>query len=702
MAFSEAFKAICRDPRGEAARARIFVRPADAENYVVRSALAAVGDGVWSASTYATLDATEWAESSVGGPLFAIENLTGASTAEYVGQDVGALSGKIVVSCEAQYKSAALVAITMRDTTAAADLTALWQFTAGVPAYLGGAGASGGVTLVAGTATYRLWALIDLDTYGAAGHEFDIRLLPSAGVATAGVGTYMGAVAIEKARIEPGRYVETADAVARNQPGALLELTSFENAVRVNPVSRKRERSFGVIQPQTWQFEITDNSRTLAARDLTDAWIALQAGFPTAGVWETMAQGRIKTADASTDGTITYECEDALMAVLDQKLPRARHFGTAGWASPMRTLTKSSGSADFVAETALVVTGGADCLNETIRLVLVSAIAYEVRYEDGSVDDNGGGFYSITADEAISNSAGDPIVTVPAAGWSVDADAYTAGDTFAFDTAAPIAAALLTPVALIWSLLTGEYRVPVYDVMAGEWYESPFADDAAVLAAAANYDDYEIAGTWEKGTSLMELVQDALKIVHGSMFPTLDGRFGLYTLEPTSASSDELNGDMARGPVDIRSARRRDDREFTFNRVVYRYKTLGTETAAEHEAVDADSPYSEDLAYEVSVGWAVSQLAIESAANKFIARFSRTRQHYTIYSTLAGAVVDMTRAVSIYEPELGMAGVKSDVTTAVFDIEGNTSEVHAYTDPVAYQTYARVGVSTVGGADKVW
>lgn len=717
MGFSEEFKAIARDRNGEAAKARLFARARDGQNLTLHSSMAsAATDGAWSNSSniIRSTDPTERQYGSDGVFLYKWENSAGASTNEYLGQSVGVLHGRVVASVEVSEEDAARVAIRLYDETIDDYFAAEFDFVAGVPvedeasrvlAYKAGV-----IQGVDGSGiVHRIYLVADLPSSGRDGNSFSIRIYPAEGSSVEGVGSVVGNASVETQRDAPRRYTRTTTAALENQPGELVELTSGEAMLRANPVTRKREHRFGVVQPQSWQSEITNASDEIFGMDLAEAWVALRVGFPEADVWETVAQGRIRKISVSTDARITIEARDLLFDVLKSALPRDMHWGAEGWASAMKVYTKDADSEDFIndrdgdgADETLPVANEANCLDERIRLVFVSATTYEVRYEDGSVDDNGGAFYSISSDETIPNSSAAAAVTIPAAGWSSDTGAYSSGDTFFFDTSSGMASSDLTPIFAIYNLLTGDYAPKVYDVMSGVWYASPFENASAVIASATNFLSHEIGGTWKEGTSVLELIQDALKIVHGSLFPTPDGRLGLYVLEPSTASAEVLNGDPDRGPVDIMKATYVDDADETYNRVVYRYKSLGTEVDSFYEAVDENSPFSDDLVEEVEIGWAVSPLAIQSSANKFISRFRGIRRHWTIYANLTGAVVEMARAISIYEPALGADGVKTDVVTSVLNIAGNTSEIHAYTERVAYADYAVVGISVVGGDDLVW
>ena len=486
----------------------------------------------------------------------------------------------------------------------------------------------------------------------------------------------------------------------------LVTIADADSIVGINPITRKRARKFGVVQGQNWQFRVVDQDLSTRAIDMVGGWAKMEIGFPDANLWESVAVGRIDRVSASTGLVVTVEVTDVLAQAMNYKLPRDIFFSDSGWGGNVHVKNKADDSKSYnndwdddgEDEGVLLYASGDNCLDETIVLEFTSATDYKAVYEDGSESIG----YDIATTEIIPNSDGDNAILVVATGWSTDIDAYASGDEFQVFTAQKRTAATLNPVAMAKHLLDDVAELQTLDIEADTW-GSAIYDSAGWDALAGDYSADRIAGFFARGTKIIDIIQDALKLVHGSVYPTNDGKIGLWLLQPTTPSGETLNGDPDAGQVDIISGSFSDDFTDTANRVTYQYLDLESGDEASYEKTNTSSSWDEDLHKVVKSNWRVHGPTVEAAVNKYLNRFANARKIYKLNTTLMGASVELDGGCSFTEPLLLASNMTADVDSLIIDIMGNKAALELYNDPVSELDYAVVGTTVVGSTTElVW
>ena len=485
---------------------------------------------------------------------------------------------------------------------------------------------------------------------------------------------------------------------AGGSPGTLLTVTDNQEILDVSTIERKRERSFGVIQGQAWQVQTTNIDLTMLAYSLPGCWACIEGGFPIADEWVVFAQGKISSFSTSTDGAVTIEVRDSVMDVLNFGLVRDIRFQNSGWVSELQVVRKEENSQGWDPSVGIAVPFPYKLDDETFQVVFTTDDDYQVLLEDGSVGASG----NTIADLSVENLAGDRgVLTIPASGWSPGVGQYAAGDTFTFYTARPRTTDELAPVGMVRHLIEDIAGLTCHDVLNGADYSAPIYDSANWDSLAST--SATIAGTWSKGARLVELIQDALKIVHGTIYPSPSGQVALWVLQPSTGGALILNGNPEAGPVDIIHGGYQDSLDDTITDVVFEYLALNTgEDASFSATIDlADSPLLERRTKTVKTSWEVRGLSMESAANLYLERNKDVRREHDLSCTLAGAVADLGGTIAIREASTGLSMAVVSTTDIVIDLLGNSAQVKAYNDPYVNQGFFIIGESLIGGSDLI-
>ena len=488
-------------------------------------------------------------------------------------------------------------------------------------------------------------------------------------------------------------YVRLNDSAGA--PGTLLTVTTDQSVLAVNPIARRREMRYGVVQGQSWQVRATNIDLDLLDYELRGCWSAIYGGFPEADEWAVFAQGKNAVSSASTDGTVALEVHDSIMDLLNFTLPRDINFQDTGWIGDMLTVSKASGSGSYSSSQALTLNTATAADDETFAVEFTGAAAFKVILEDGDDSQTG----TTGADLDVSNLAADTdIITIPSAGWS---GTFTAGDKFEFFTARPRtsgAGGELTPIYMIMHLIDDIAGLSAYDVLDGSAYSSPRDDTSNWTTLANVHDNKDISGFWKKGTKISRLIQDALKIVHGSIYPSATGQIGLWVVGPFGGAAVELNGNPGAGNVDIISMAWDDDLENAISEVTFEYLALDGDEAS-YTAVDDDSDLLEARGATVDIGWRVDGPTIESTCDNYLTRFKGGVKEYTVNTTLAGVAAEIGYGVAIMENELGISLLVSAATDIIVDLPGNLATIKAHTDPLVLDNYFVLDSSLLDGTD---
>lgn len=511
----------------------------------------------------------------------------------------------------------------------------------------------------------------------------------------------------------------------------LITITAPE--IDVSPIIRRRELEWGVVQGQEvsvtfvhegLEFNPSSPDWITTELGLTTKWAAVQVGFPDADEWETVAQGRIESLRAHTNLTATMTFHDPIMDVLERRLRRDQVFDDRdAWCSALQVVVKSSSSSYYdnsgapPAITAAVP--ATDVVNETFRIVFVNGTQFDVYYEDGTTQ--AGGPFNISADRGLtSNTSSVNVATIYTAGWT---GTYAAGDEFVLYVSKQYAAGLLVPSRLIEEILLENGVRVSYDVLGGAT-QSLFYDPSHWDDVEAFFSSSKVRGYWTKGTRVIDMIQDLLKVMNASLYPTPTGQIAIWHLAPeeVGATTGSATGDPEDPEVSILEAERIDSSEALANVVQWEYLDMafaagqdGQAPAIEPAFVTKDDlagtgfeeyPGSSDpleLHRSVRVSWAVDDVTIDAAATRLLNRYKVRAPTFRIRGSISHVLEhDIVDAVSITEPVLSEFGTKILVTEVGLNAMANEAELIGYVDPVVSENYARVGISVVDGADKVF
>lgn len=496
----------------------------------------------------------------------------------------------------------------------------------------------------------------------------------------------------------------------RDKSGAVTVASAIEPVLAVGEIRREREKSFGVVQGNTWQARLANDRQLLLPLDLPDCWVALEAGFPEADVWELMAQGRIISAPASTDMTITLEVGDAVMDALDYVLTRDIFFGPVGWAGDITPVAVADSSAEYSndvnasigAQGVLVAPAYAHLvIDEAIRIVFTTASTYKVVYEDGS--EATGFAIAADADFGPSTSPASPAFKVKAAGWSTEVGAYVVGDTYVFYASGGRTAGQLTTIGMVRHLLTDVAQLTAYNVLDDEPYSSPLYDAAGAWdEAAAAHASTRLGGYWPKGTRLIEMVQEALMLAHASIYAAPTGQIAISWLRPAGAQVATINGDPAAGTVTLLAGTATDTRDETYNLVTLDYLSLARGKPATARFEDGTSPFVGVRHLQLSTSWRVGAVTAADCVYKALSRFAGSRRLVSGETTLAHAVLDIDEIVAVTDTVIVLRNHLCGIVAVTLSIMEQRCTIEAYRDEVAAADYARVGSAKIGHPGLVW
>ncbi len=482
---------------------------------------------------------------------------------------------------------------------------------------------------------------------------------------------------------------------------ALSALFGDETMLAVNPIVRKRDVEFGIIQGGAWQIKVTNNNDWFSQYDYRGCWAAINGDLPNLGFSSIFASGKITRVSYETDGTIMFEIQESVMDILNYELPRDIRFQSTGWLSDMSVDQRASGSKSYDT-TYLTDLDPADYNDETFVVEFTTASLYKVILEDGDETQTS----LISANLDVDNVLGGTnVLRIGSAGWNQAGGSYAAGDRFVFYTAGARTTTLLTPVWMVSHLLDDVMGLTAYDVTNGAPWPSVRYDSAQWATKSSDFSDHAvfgIQGFWRKGTPYSRLIQDALKVVHGSIFPSQDGRIELWVLDAGAEVSLELNGNPSEGSVDIISARSEQDMRDVVSEVTFSYLSMTDGAAASFTATDSAPTWLQSRFKAISIGWETQGLAIQSACNIYLSRFKEGIQRQYLTTTLTGAAAEIGKQVRFSDSVIGASSVQSDIVEVAVDLIGNSAAIAAYIDPVVLQDFAKVDVSVVGGTEVVW
>lgn len=521
-----------------------------------------------------------------------------------------------------------------------------------------------------------------------------------------------------------------------SQPGTLITLSGDDyTIISLNPVVQKRERDYGVVQGQNTVVSITNPNASLLSYYLEGCWANLEAGFEELDEWEVICQGQIHNSNATSDLVLNFSLDDSLVRVLEYKLPRdytfnvrkdAPYSGEVG-VTDILTVTKSDESEDYDNEYAysdgttarVVVIAGQESkiTDHTYTIEFVSNDLFRVRFEDGTywLDSTTylPEYFSIASDATFGTKeqSSTDILTIKYEGWSQEAGKYTAGDTYEFTTTAIRTETQLTPIGMLRHLIEDVVGLKVYSVEGGS-YGSPFT---FVNTSMNNYIDdkqlgtHYVAGYFPKGTPVIDMVQDLLKISNASIYPLEDGQIGFWAIDMDRlTTTTAVNGNPDRVDasdiddgieiLDITHSRTTD--RFA-NAINLKYLDINLSNEATY-TIESGLPEDLTVYKNVEVKWEIPKITAIYCAGVLLSRFNGQTNIINMETTLSpGAQLDLDKSMSVYDQMVNLNGLTVEVTERSINPLSQTFILNGYDEPYYTLKWARVDVHNCDDPDRV-
>lgn len=486
-------------------------------------------------------------------------------------------------------------------------------------------------------------------------------------------------------------YIRLAGSAA-GVPGDLLTVTEGQSVISANAMTRRRELKFGTIQGHSWQIRTTNIDRALLDYDFKGCWIAVYGGFSTADEWDVFAQGRVFDFQASTDGTVTFDFQDTLMDILGYELTRDMGFFEDGWVSQVQRAAGADPAGSYSSSTELILNDPDSAADETFVIEFTGSTEFKIVLEDG--DDSQTGY--VGSDTDVDNAAGAAsVVTIPSSGWTGD---FEAGDKFEFFTSRKRTSAELTPVNMIRHLVEDVVGIGVYSALSGLQYGSVFFDADHWGDVAEIHLNKPISGDFPRGTKVSAMIQDALKLIHGSVYPSRTGQLCIWDAREPGSGGISLNGNPSAGQVDIEGAVYSDPLEPAVSAVTYSYFAPdGSDAEVSLPATGGSTLVSKTEV--VDIAWRTTGLVAQDAAQKYVARFRDGTRVHTVNTALKGILADIASPVTVTEGELGMVAVEGEPIEVAPSLFDGRAQLKMYSDPIVHDNYFTLGESLLGGEE---
>lgn len=523
--------------------------------------------------------------------------------------------------------------------------------------------------------------------------------------------SYFSAGWITEARKKFGEAPYVAlDVLPVGASASVTVLTELEDVLALNPIVTERERKFGSVQGQSWQIQLTNMTLTARSSSIPGGWARIRVGFPTADEWETLATGRVLSAPASTDGTITLEVEDQIVALIQAELDQDMRFQLStvaspyGWISEVKPVIRADGSKSYNnaaagAGTSITVNPGY-VEDATFYIEFTSATAFKIVEPDGTDTQTG----TISADCTFSLNA-QASAKIEKEGWDTGTGAYASGDKFVVYTARGRKNdGTLDPddielgfIGLVRHLIEDVAGYQVYDFDTDSYISPTYdSDNWDALADATEGDNCQ--GTFTKGTRIIDMIEGILPLAHASLYIMPNGQIAVWMLQPAVGDAYLLNGDHDGRDVSILSGLASPHLGETYNRVVYRYKSLTDGSEAVVEKSDPDTPYDRDMLLEIETDWEVRALSVETAATRAIERFKGPAEPFTLVTTFDGATLEIGDLVAINDSALGVVNRQAAVVKIARDPMAGRATVDAIVEEITLGEYFKIGLNRIGGS----
>lgn len=515
-------------------------------------------------------------------------------------------------------------------------------------------------------------------------------------------------------RKHDGDLILLGEADILSNPTATPDESVEVTVLSVSSVTQKFQRKFGVVQGQTWQIRLSniDSDFNMANPDsfrygdeLIDAWACIEAGFIDEDEWHVFGQGKIQKVVAATDLTVTLEMHDPIMDAIKAKLKTEVWFDTEAHGSNIYPSDVDEDSdyyendhdGDGVDDgvTVLNATGGHH-YDGKYTIEFTSSTAFTVTGPNGETDNGTTG-----TDCTVYDNWSNALFLIDKDGWI--GGTFHTSDVFIFYSSKLRVLADLTPAEIIGDLLKDFADLTAYNVLDGS-VQSVLYDTSTwgSVSSAEHALDIHIFGNWKVGTRVIDMIQDALKIVHGTIYPSETGQIAIWALTETGGAQQTLYGDHDRTDASLLRVERSEDRDHLVTWVKYKYLTIKDGLDAEVEVESSGSPFDERGA-TVSVGWRVGSAVVENSANQYLVRFGAARKNYKITSTLPGLLIRRAGdVIGIVEPFLHEDGQIIQMHSLTKDLVGNKCEGEGDFDEAVFAEYAIVGTHYTGGSEVIF
>lgn len=499
-------------------------------------------------------------------------------------------------------------------------------------------------------------------------------------------------------------------------PSDKILLSDYTTTTNINPITRSRERYFGVVQGQSFPLSIANTNIEAMNKYLPDSKVAIQFGFPSYNVWETVFQGKINDVTRSQDMSLTLNVSEAVMDIISMELQRDINFDVVPYTSSITPVsigsgtTKYTGTTGFTYATAL----SGSVIDQEFNIIFDTSTAYRIYDEAGVALNDTTGTMTISgttylttlnanfspASEDVGTTGGTPnVYTIYSGGWGTGG-IRVSGDTFKMTSSRARTQDELCPIGIVKGLISDTCGLYVYDVVSETYFDSPFSNEAEWddFIAQTSGETTGLRGLWKAGTKVTKMIQECLMLEHSSIFPTEDGRIGISSIFDRTTGSTLLNGN-AGSNVNIINSSITDTMEDYANNVVVKYMDISTGDDVS-TSVFSTARERELRPMVIETDWQVPASMAYACASRALFRYNQPKRVFTMDTTLATGDLDINEAVTIDDSFMGVTLEKVTVTQRGLDLNNQAIKLVAWNDPLQSLTIARVDYTIVGSTEE--
>lgn len=538
-----------------------------------------------------------------------------------------------------------------------------------------------------------------------------------------------------------------------------VTLTDTERILAVQPRAVRWEKRFGVVDLPAVQVRLTNATLAILPNRYTKKWARLY--FGAGGSWYPLVHGVISRSSARGNREAAIEIMDPIKLLLDAKLPQMEAWFSDtddfNWKSTTR---RNPNSGNFFAEhRPMKVEGDWDYPQTTLEgrtstspdldagawpgnstaaslpdrdvIWIEFMSASTVKFwsdEDATVDDNSAAGHSIESTITLTRDYGAGSITVGTiepSGWnqSRQGGAYVTktGDLYKIEYckgktgSGTYGDGRFNPVEVIREIITDHFALTRPTLTYGldgsaesgtvlPLIPSGAADWQAAADAMAT-DSVQIRGSWEKGTSGLEMVQHALQAAMGGLWSGPDGSLRIALAAPTEGTAVTLSAELAANRSNVLSAEQRDAADDQVLRVVIEYRDLLSGTWSEEVVEDSGATAAEldQATLPIRLGWRMSAASAQRIGNYVLLRRGEIPTRYRVTTTLFEALdAEIFGPTSVIAPDAGVFSDVARVTEMAVDAFRNRITLDLVNEPLLEaDQYARVDVDDCDDATKV-